>query len=1542
MNSSTKMKRIFLLSCVAVLAIFLAITLTDESKGTSEDINMKDLATSQPTPSYEEYAYYTYSPYWKEYKVIEVDALNGDDTGFGVFHIRGEECGWAPWPLPPVTSTTRASIYFNYDNIHYAERGLPVSYEVRATISYRNYNDDDGYVKLYVQDDDGGWQEIWGRSGLSTYTYLEYDVLWASSNPDYYRNDGSMRFRLRGQTVVINKLLNKPSCRVKIESLRVKVNYGPHAYYTYSSDWKEYKVEEVDALGGDSSGAGVFHIRGLPCGFPATSTTRASIYFGFVNPYYHPIVEPAEYTVKCIIRYRNWNDINGYVRLYVQRDNGGWHEIPMSGNTGLNHVDKYWEVSWTSSSNDYYRDNGDMRFRLRGESVVDFLGYKPSCKVNIWNLRVDFRYGPHADAGGPYEVDEGSPVNFDASASFHLYDKPLSYRWDIDNDGTYDTAWSSSPYASYIWYDDYIGTAKLQVKDSDGLKDTDTIDVIVNNVRPTLGYVSPVYEANTPVTISVPIIDPGILDTWTATLDWNDGSPVETFSFPASDPPPSIVSTHLFLDDDPTGTPYDVYPITITVEDDDCVVYTQYYSFSPEVNVVSYEVSTNIGEGSFTIFGDLFFPLVTPDYTRASLYFNLQNPYYAEDGAPASYEVEWGIGYFNDNDFDGWIKLYVLRDDGTWGLLWGASNLGGSNVYTWADSWKASSGLYYRNDGSMSFRLIAQSQTNILLDAPACIAAIANFRAHFNYPEVKPLIVCNVPPYVSLGPDRIVNEGTTVNFDGSFSDPGILDTHTIEWDFGSGFIEMDTLHTSYHYPEDGIYFVTLRVTDDDQGVGTDTVTVTVRNVAPTATAWPDHQTIDEGDPAYFTGFATDPGGIYDPISYSWDFGDGSTGIGMNPSHIYKDNGVYTVTLFAEDDDGGVGTAQVTVTVNNVDPTAIAEPDHQTINEGDTAFFSGTCTDPGVLDTHTYHWDFGDGKTGTGMNPSNEYEDNGIYTVTLTVTDDDGGVGTTQVTVTVLNVAPTVNAGPDRTVNEGQPITFSGSFSDPGADTYRYYWDFGEGAGYVLSTTLIPTHVYQVPGVYTVSLKIVDDDGGVGTDSLMVTVKDITDPISTLTILPPFQGTEEPYLISTITELVITADDGDGLGVDVIKYRIDDGAWVTHVGNSVTFTIPDAGFHTIEYYSIDKAGNDEGIKSLDVIVNTCKLTYIGETSGFYSDPVQLQATLFDVATGDPISGRTVIFTIDYQIVSAITDSSGVASIELILDQPGGLYTVTAVFEGDGVYLADSDSASFTIEKEYVVLSYTGSTVIPTTVDTITLRVTVYDDADLYWGDLNKIYVTFYIYDCPMPDPLVPKKSSGPHMVEFTMVDGVGYVEIEVPHGLTEGGYLIQVVLSPGMNDYYQGDPSDLVILTIYEPTGDFVTGGGWIWDSDGNKGNFGFNVKYKKNGLPKGQAIYVFREGDWQYIVKSNAWQGMAIIGNHSFFEAKCVVQKYNSKTGEFVWSEGNYQMRVDVWDEYNDEGDDVYQIRVYDKIGQVYHEAGFDPFGFLQGGNIVIHTENEK
>jgi CSLREA domain-containing protein len=174
------------------------------------------------------------------------------------------------------------------------------------------------------------------------------------------------------------------------------------------------------------------------------------------------------------------------------------------------------------------------------------------------------------------------------------------------------------------------------------------------------------------------------------------------------------------------------------------------------------------------------------------------------------------------------------------------------------------------------------------------------------------------------------------------------------------------------------------------------------NSPPTAEAGPNRNT-DEGTTLLFDGTSsTDPDN--DALSYSWNFGDGTTANTASPSHAYTDNGAYTVTLTVNDGRGGSASDTLEVIVANVAPIIDAGAD-LTIGKGTPVTLQGTFTDPGSADTHTILWsvttDNGEAiSTGDGLEFSFTPSLAGIYTVRFQVTDDDGGSATDNVVVTV--------------------------------------------------------------------------------------------------------------------------------------------------------------------------------------------------------------------------------------------------------------------------------------------------------------------------------------------------------------------------------------------------------------------------------------------------------------------------------------------------------------------------------------------------------------
>lgn len=180
---------------------------------------------------------------------------------------------------------------------------------------------------------------------------------------------------------------------------------------------------------------------------------------------------------------------------------------------------------------------------------------------------------------------------------------------------------------------------------------------------------------------------------------------------------------------------------------------------------------------------------------------------------------------------------------------------------------------------------------------------------------------------------------------------------------------------------------------------------------------------EEDEVIYFDG-----SGSYDldgdSLTYSWDFGDGNNGSGVSPSHSYSAGGVYTVTLTVSDGrDSDSDTASVSITEVNDPPVAVAGDDI-TVIVGETVNFnaSGSYDSDGTI--VSYDWNFGDSGSDSGVQVAHSYSSVGVYTVTLTVTDNGGltDEDTLQVTVQEEPTSPTLEVISQTTDSSGNSQT----------------------------------------------------------------------------------------------------------------------------------------------------------------------------------------------------------------------------------------------------------------------------------------------------------------------------------------------------------------------------------------------------------------------------------------------------------------------------------------------------------------------------------------
>ena len=294
------------------------------------------------------------------------------------------------------------------------------------------------------------------------------------------------------------------------------------------------------------------------------------------------------------------------------------------------------------------------------------------------------------------------------------------------------------------------------------------------------------------------------------------------------------------------------------------------------------------------------------------------------------------------------------------------------------------------------------------------------------------IAVTNADPIANItgAPGSSIGEGTAVDLTANASDPGSADTLTYAWSVkkdGSAYSLPDGTNTtgttfSFTPRDNGSFVATLVVTDDDGGfVSTSTGTITVTNVAPTATiSGEPGSSITEGTQITLNAAAHDAGAD-DVLSYAWTVTkDGSAYtlpdgiVTTNPAFTFTPDqqGSYVATCVVSDDDGG----SVTKHSNAIGVTNVAATTSVSIASiavrGRTTTVNAIINDPGAGDSETISWNWGDGSpvetfsTANAANVARQhiYAQAGNFTVTVNATDNNGAQAVPSTTLVTVKQA----------------------------------------------------------------------------------------------------------------------------------------------------------------------------------------------------------------------------------------------------------------------------------------------------------------------------------------------------------------------------------------------------------------------------------------------------------------------------------------------------------------------------------------------------------
>jgi PKD repeat protein len=448
-----------------------------------------------------------------------------------------------------------------------------------------------------------------------------------------------------------------------------------------------------------------------------------------------------------------------------------------------------------------------------------------------------------------------------------------------------------------------------------------------------------------------------------------------------------------------------------------------------------------------------------------------------------------------------------------------------------------------------------------------------------------------------------------------------------------------------------------------------------------------------------TFIASAVGGVA-PYSYSWNFGDGSTGSGRSVTHVYSQGSFSMKVLLTVTDSASPHASQTLLhyLIVHSPPATLATSFTSTSQTGQAStvvvgqWMRFDATASGGTSPYSYSWNFGDGTTSTGLEVFHTYTSAGSFTVALTISDSGSPqrTATAQKVITVTNPPPVLTAsfgyGPS-SPQTGQAITFTGTIGG-GTPPYSSYWTFGDGSPSVTGTSA--THTFPAPGSYLVTFYA--SDSGSQTASSQQTVTVTSSQPSSSTFILAWQG----YDWDGGHEETLTLNGHFLASLPPTSVSSNGGAWASFSLNITSLVVQGTNTLTFTHAGWD-CGTSDNVRNLQVTSGTT-IAYTNPTISPLSCTQTLTYT-FNIGTSPPPPPLSVGFsnspttpTVGQSDTFAATASGGVSPYTYTWSwgdgSTGSGASVTHTYSAAGSYtvtLTVTDSATPTANKQALTKS-----------------------------------------------------------------------------------------------------------------------------------------------------------------------------------------------------------------------------------------------------------------